>query len=141
MTIFYLKPNKGQIEWSNRQAIFEYLMEQDGKELFCNIGKIKGVRSLPQNSLYWKYLEIISDETGNNTDDLHRLFKGLFLPKKTIMFKGKDYLMSGSTTNLSKGDMTLYLDKICAETNIPIPNEKDIAIAYPVSDDSNNPIF
>ena len=141
MAIFYFKPVKGLMEWTNKRDLYDFLLENEGKECYANIGKIKGVRSLPQNSFYWLYLEIISKETGNNVDDLHRLFKGLFLPKKTVVFKGKEYLMSGSTTELSKGDMSMYMDRICAETSIPIPDRQTASIAYPVSDSSNTPTF
>ena len=141
MTIFYFKSKGGLIEWTNKSDLFQFLIDNEGIEMFANMGKVKGVRSLNQNSLYWKYLEIISAETGNNVDDLHRLFKGLFLPKKIVVFKGKEYLMSGSTIELSKGDMSMYMERINAECGVPIPDMQTASIAYPVSDSSNSPTF
>ena len=126
--LFYFKPNKGIIEWTNRRALFDYLLKNDGKELYAVMDKVKSVRSLSQNALMWSYLEIIARETGNVADDLHRIFKGLFLPKKTVKLKGKEYTMSGSTTELSKGDMTMYLDQIAALTVVPIPDPKEMAM-------------
>jgi hypothetical protein len=120
----YFKPNKGIIEWTNKRALFDYLLANDGVNMYATIDKVKNVRSLDQNAFMWVYLEIIAQETGNIADDLHRLFKGLFLPKKTIKVRGKSYTMSGSTTDLSKGEMTMYLDQICALTNVPIPDPK-----------------
>ena len=43
--------------------------------------------------------------------------------------------MSGSTTELNKGEFGLYLDKICAESCVPIPDTKllamDSKVEYP----------
>jgi hypothetical protein len=141
--ILFFTPKFGLIEWSNKKALYEFLLANEGKEMYAKIDKVKSVRSLDQNSFYWRYLEIIATETGNNADDLHRIFKGLFLPKRKTTFKGKDYMMSGSTTELSKTEMGEYLDKICALTNVPIPDPKLVAmdnkIEYPR--DSNETKF
>lgn len=120
--IFYLKPSKGLMQWSNLGALHKYLLENDGKELYANFDKVKGVRSLDQNALYWFYLGVIAKETGHYEDELHRLFKGLFLPKKEVEWKGKKYAMSGSTTKLNKIDFGEYLDRIASETGIPLPD-------------------
>ena len=139
--ILYFKPNKGLIDWSNRSELHNFLLDNDGKDCYAKMDKVKGVRSLDQNSLYWLYLDVIAKETGNTVDDLHRLFKGLFLPKKEVTFKGKKYMMSGSTTKLTKAEMGEYLDKICAETNIPIPDKQTASIVLDYPENNMEPKF
>ena len=71
---------------------------------------------------------MIEKETGNNAHDLHEYFKRTLLPPvfKTVL--GKEFKVPASTTDLSKGDFTVYLDKIAALTNVPLPDP--IAAGY-----------
>ena len=122
--VFYFKAKHGIIEWSNKGALHAYLLDHEGINMFANMDKVKSIRSLDQNAYMWFYLEVIARETGNIADDLHRLFKGLFLPKRCITLRGKEYTLAGSTTELSKGEMSVYLDKISAHTGVPLPDPK-----------------
>lgn len=85
---------------------------------------VKPYRTLAQNRLYRAYLEIISQTHGGEPDDLHEFFKERFLPKKTVNIKGHKYLIVGSTTELTKLEFTEYMDKICALTEVPIPDPR-----------------
>jgi len=90
-------------------------------------------RTLPQNSLYWAYLHIISRETGNDIEDLHYSFRFSFLEPQLVEvtdFNTSKRTMVAelrSTTTLSKQEFTDYLERICAETGIPIPNAEEIS--------------
>jgi uncharacterized protein YbcI len=86
--------------------------------------EIKQVRSLKSNSLYWVYLGIIESETGNEVDDLHKLFKKKFLPWKIKEVYGEKLLKLTSTTELSTDEFSEYMLKIERETGIPIPDPK-----------------
>lgn len=83
-------------------------------------------RTNTQNNFYWLYLSVIERETGNNQNDLHEFFKRQFLPpqKITVTINGQEMerMIPASTTKLSKNDFGDYLDKICALTNVPIPD-------------------
>lgn len=94
----------------------------EGEKLVMEIDKRKKHRSLSQNAYYWLYLEIIENETGNLADDLHEYFKRKFLKptEKTIM--GETIKLPSSTADLDKHDFGEYLDKICAMTNVPLPD-------------------
>jgi hypothetical protein len=39
----------------------------------------KSKRSLEQNALYWRWLEVISEQTGYSVDELHNRFKRLYM--------------------------------------------------------------
>jgi hypothetical protein len=124
--IFYGKIKDFAFHPDNQRLWLTHLESIDGKKVYIDLNLEKAKRSLDQNAFMWVYLEIIANETGNIADDLHRIFKGLFLPKKSVVLNGKTYMMSGSTTDLTKAEMGEYLDQICALTGIPIPNQANI---------------
>jgi len=99
-----------------------WAQDHDGARLI--IEEEKPVRSLSQNSYYWVYLGVIADETGDNAEDLHEFFKRKLLPPVFKTIQGEEIKLPRSTTDLSKGEFTEYLDKICALTNIPLPDPK-----------------
>lgn len=131
--IFLGKIENGEFQWNDAQFLY-YLSEHEGKSVKLVIEDKK--RTLPQNSLYWAYLHIISRETGNDIEDLHYSFRFSFLEPQLIEvsdFKNGGRTMVAelrSTTSLSKQEFTDYLERICAETGIPIPNAEEISSYY-----------
>lgn len=123
----------GAIEWGDYNPLYN-LSEYEGKSVKLVIEDKK--RTLPQNSLYWAYLHIISRETGNDIEDLHYSFRFSFLEPQLV--EVSDFNKGGrtmvaelrSTTSLSKQEFTDYLERICAETGIPIPNAEEISSYY-----------
>lgn len=79
-------------------------------------------RSGSQNNFYWAYLKLIEDDTGNDSNTLHEIFKRMFLPPRYVKYKGKEIKLPATTTSLNKSDFGAYLDKICMETNVPLPD-------------------
>ncbi len=136
MSIFYFTAKDLQLKPDNARNWLTFLEQNDGKKLVGNFGLDKAKRSLDQNALYHLYLDVIAAESGHEHEELHRIFKGLFLPKKKVILKGKEYILAGSTTDLNKPAFSDYMDKICSETSIPIPEEKRASevIDYPVED-------
>lgn len=121
------------IEWAWHDELEYYTQDINnvGKKVRLVIEDKK--RTLPQNSLYWAYLHIISRETGNDIQDLHYSFRFSFLEPQLV--EVSDFKKGGrtmvaelrSTTSLSKQEFTDYLERICAETGIPIPNAEEIS--------------
>lgn len=108
---------------THRATFHDDLKEHVGKTY--RIERVMPTRSLSQNALYWFYLGVIESETGNNADDLHQYFKRTLLKPKIINVMGKEIRVPCSTTELSKLEFGEYMEKICAETNVPIPDPKD----------------
>lgn len=86
-------------------------------------------RSLPQNSLLWLWLTCIEQETGNNRDELHEVFKRKFIiPDRVMGPFGVEY-DSYSTAGLSTIQFKDYLDKIqvfaSTELSITLPDPED----------------
>jgi len=112
----------GSLDLTPQQKIS--LSRFSGKKAIIEIPK--KTRTGAQNRYYWFYLGIIEAETGNTASDLHETFKRTLLPPRfittTIKGKEQEIKIPASTTKLSKIDMGDYLEKICAETNVPIPD-------------------
>jgi hypothetical protein len=105
----------------------EFCKKYEGETV--RIDKPEKKRTLSQNNFYWFYLGVIAKETGNEPEDLHIFFRQKLLPRRFIKIKGKkgsyeieDYK---STTKLTKLEMGEYLEKICAITEVPLPNPVD----------------
>lgn len=122
--MFKAKIKDGKLSLGHsKQTFLEYLSFNEGKTLI--IAPEKKGRSNSQNAYYWVYLGIIEKETGENANDLHEYFKRKLLPPVFKKIRGEDIKLPRSTTKLNKVDFGEYLDKICAMTNVPLPNPED----------------
>jgi len=105
-----------------------FLKECPDQDKIIGIEIVKGKRSVDQNKLYWKYLTIISEQTGNSINSLHQCFKREFLPPRFNQIMIKDRIFQhktpGSTTQLNKKEFIDYIDAIASLTDIPIPNSE-----------------
>lgn len=98
----------------------EWAEANEGKTVTIDLEK--QTRSSSQIRFYWLYLGIIERETGQNADDVHEWAKRKFLPPRFITVNKEEIKIPGSTSGLDKLDFSNYMDKICAATNIPIPD-------------------
>lgn len=134
--LFYGKCIDLTFKPDNQRTWLDFLEKNDGKKVVVEITDDKPKRSLDQNALYWVYLGVIEQETGNLATDLHELFKRKFLPPIPKKILGVDFKLPASTTELSKASFGEYLDKISAFTEIAIPQQVQeflIEVAYPVN--------
>ena len=85
-------------------------------------------RSLSQNGLYWRWVEIISNDTGNDVDAIHDYLKGKFLTPKEMEIAGEKF-MCRSTRKLDTKTMSEYMDRCYSWAGsdlgifLPIPEE------------------
>lgn len=123
MTTFLFKAKKGLPDFGSpyNEARFRQALKENEGKIF-RIEQEVSTRTLSQNKLYWKYLELIEMETGNNANNLHELFRRTLLKPKVIKVLGREIVIPRSTTELKKYEFADYLDRISAETNIPIPD-------------------
>lgn len=114
---------------TQRALYVQDLKENVGKKY--KIERIIPVRSLSQNAMYWAYLGTIEKETGNLVNDLHEYFKRTLLHPKFINVMGKEIKIPASTTDLTKVQFGEYLDKISAESGVPLPTREELeAMGY-----------
>lgn len=105
--------------------VVAFIRNQKGKMLLI-LKEKKEKRSLKQNAYYWAYLQIISQETGNEVDDLHEYFKRIHLPAKEITVLRRTIKIPSSTTGLSKGQFCEYIKRIEVETGVLAPDPDDL---------------
>jgi hypothetical protein len=114
----------------DRNMVIAYIKRLEvGKKLYTvEVLQKNPNRTISQNSLYWLFLTCIEEETGNNRDDLHDIFKYKFiLPKEVNIFGEK--IMKWTTTDKDTLQFKQYLDKIqifaSTELSITLPNPED----------------
>ena len=123
---FYGRKTKGKVEYKNPLKVREYVDTlKEGQEVCIEIKIKRNFRSVSQNSLYWFWLGVISDDTGFTSEELHSTFKAMFLTDRS-----RKIPIVRSTTALDTGEFTIYLDKIlqvCREKlEIELPSPEDI---------------
>lgn len=124
--VFIFKAVNGTIDFqsdANRARFKDALKKYEGKEFRIELLKMN--RSVNQLRYYWSYIEIISRETGDDANSLHEFFKMTLLPPKLVKVMRREVKMVTSTSELSKQAMSDYMDRICALTNVPLPNILD----------------
>lgn len=107
--------------WHRPVELRQRIKDLEGQEIEVVLEKRGSIRTTQANKFYWHYLRVIEQETGNDANECHELFKRLFLPPRFISPFGKEIKIPASTTKLSKEEFSNYLDKICAHTGVPIP--------------------
>jgi len=96
--------------------------KKDGK-YSIEIKKVRQIRSLSQNALYWKWLDIIGNSLGYDADELHTTFKSMFLTDRSQKLP-----LVRSTAKLNKNQFSAYLGKIereAAQLGIVLPQPED----------------
>lgn len=90
-----------------------------------SVSEWKDSRSLNQNALYWKWLQIIGDDLGYHKDELHEEFIEAFSDIYTIKgLDGKPKQKRVRTSKMNVQQMSTYMDRIqqfAAEQNITLP--------------------
>ena len=118
----------GKCKFSDAQLanVRAFLAKLDGKAVTIEWSKPRNTRSLRQNAYYWGVvLTIIGEETGNTADDLHTVYKEMFLTPKFITLGKKEIELRRTTTDLTTAEFGQYLERIIAhaatELGISIP--------------------
>lgn len=72
----------------------------------------KTKRSLDQNALYWLRLAEIGSVLGYGADEMHEVFKAMFLEPVTVDLLTEQRTVAGSTRTLHVREFGEYLDKV-----------------------------
>lgn len=97
---------------------------------FCpKCGYVFNQRSNNQNRYCWGVVvKIISDETGNDANDVYEFLK-LKFNQKSVTIKGQEHVIGGSLAALSKPEFEIAMERVRAWALmeygivIPLPNE------------------
>ena len=109
-----------------------WIADLNGKRVRVIVEQETYKRTDPQNKYYWGVVvELLSQELGYETEEVHNLLKSMFL-KRRVILKGKEYISIGSTAKLSTSQFTDYIEKIkrfsSLELSIIIPESENVAI-------------
>ena len=128
--IFKGKVKNGKLLLDTPDLFQKVIYGLEGKDIEVTIQKLRKKRSLNQNSWYWGVaIELISDHTGLEPEEVHDFLKDKFLKDKEIVIGGEKRMVTPSSTRLSTAGFTKYmeviqrwaLDKL--DINIPSPGE------------------
>lgn len=87
---------------------------EEGEEVEATLMRIKDIRNLPQNRLYWRILTTISDEYGDvniGKYKWHEYFKNKYLCHTEVIL-GEEIMVCQSTADLTKKAFSEYIQKI-----------------------------
>ncbi len=121
--VFLATARNGGLHFGSNLAVArlkEWLRSNEGKQL--RIEPVIPVRTRSQHNYYWVYLGVISQETGHTPEELHQWAKTKFLPHRFATVMGEKVELEPTTKTLSKLEFGEYLERICAETGVPLPD-------------------
>jgi acylphosphatase len=121
--VFLARITNGRLDFASELSLArfrEWCKQNEGAAL--RIEQVKPIRTRSQNNFYWVYLGVISQETGHTVQELHQWAKKKFLPPKLVKVFGVETEMLPSTTELSKLEFGEFLERICAETGVALPD-------------------
>jgi hypothetical protein len=126
--IFFGKAEQGKLVLDRPDRFKEYLLTLEKKEIEVIVGIIKKPRSKKENRYYWGVvINLLSETTGYNEDEMHDALKMLFLKDET-----REIPTLRSTTLLTTVEFEEYLSKIRTWASqilhcyIPEPNEVEV---------------
>ena len=88
--------------------------------------------SQSQRGLYFMWVGIIADETGNDKDFLHDIFERKYLTPKVREFQGEEHLVY-TIVGLPPDEMSAYMSRVQAFAGaelgimLPLPEEQHLA--------------
>jgi hypothetical protein len=110
---------KMQISESERINMAKYIQTLKNGRIWIKLAPYNKRRTIDQNKLYWVWLTLLEEETGQPKEDIHAYFKKQFL-SRVATINGKKETLIGSTTELSTKEFTEYLEKVANMAALPM---------------------
>ena len=115
-----------------RAAVTAYIERlPQGKTYDVTVTLRRERRTVPQNALYWLWIQCIATETGGDKEQIHTELKVMFAPRRHVRGIYDDVPVPVSTTALDTAQMTQYLEAVqtfaAAEMGIVLPTPEDKA--------------
>lgn len=89
----------------------------EGEEVEIRIRVRSNNRSNEQNSLYWKWIEILSNDLGYTKTELHELIKYKFLKRESKNKDGESTVVIKSTSTLTIKEFNDFMNDILYWSN------------------------
>tara|TARA_R100001443_G_scaffold23670_2_gene35889 strand:+ start:17375 stop:17758 length:384 start_codon:yes stop_codon:yes gene_type:complete len=107
----------GKLILNNERRFNDNLNIFEGEEIEIRIKVRTNNRSNEQNSLYWKWINIMSEEIGFTKEEMHELVKYKFLKRTSINNNGIEEVKLKSTTTLTVKEFTKLMDDVLYWSN------------------------
>ena len=104
---------------------------ESGRKWYVEIKKERIRRSLSQNGLMWRWIDIAASDLGYDKNDLHEVLKvACDCPAEKIVVDGKEYEVR-SLSRLDTAEMANYMDRVFRKLSdmgirLPLPEEAHI---------------
>ena len=107
----------GKLILNNRHQYNQQLIELEGKEVVIKIIERGNRRTNDQNSLFWKWIEIISNETGYTKEETKELISYKFLRRERVDMEGYTEMYLKGTSTLSKKEFNEFMNQVSFWSN------------------------
>ena len=107
----------GKLTLNNNRLFKDGLKEFDGKEVEIRIRERSNSRSKEQNSLYWQWINILSNEIGFTKMEMHELIKYKFLKRNIVNDDGGEEIIIKSTTTLTVKEFNQLMNDLLYWSN------------------------
>ena len=108
---------KGNLKLNNKEQFQEQLLQFEGKEVVIKITERNNNRTKDQNSLFWKWVEIISNETGYTKEETKELISYKFLQRERVDAEGYTETYLRGTSTLSKKEFNEFMNEVSFWSN------------------------
>ena len=108
---------KGNLILNNKQQFKDQLVELEGKEVVIKITERNNNRTKDQNSLFWKWVEIISNETGYTKEETKELISYKFLKRERVDEEGYTETYLRGTSTLNKKEFNNFMNELSFWSN------------------------
>jgi hypothetical protein len=103
-----------------KMRLQEHLKANEGK--MYRIEFREPTRSLSQNNYFHLYRDIVARETGNDLETLKEHWIHQHAPRILVPFNGKMVYRPKRTHEMTKLEMSEFLDKCSADCEVPLPD-------------------
>ena len=105
------KIKKGKLILNNKDKFNLELKQFEGKDIIIKIEERSPNRSKEQNSLWWKWMDLIGMEVGYTKEETHQLMKYRFLKRSVVNIDGyEETIIKGTSTLTHKEFSALMKD-------------------------------
>ena len=102
---------------NNKQQFQDQLVEFEGKDVVIKITERNNNRTKDQNSLFWKWIEIISNHTGYTKEETKELISYKFLQRERVDAEGYTETYLRGTSTLSKKEFNEFMNEVSYWSN------------------------
>ena len=103
---------KGKLTLNNKQLFNDQLKQYEGKQVVIKIVERNNNRTKDQNSLFWKWIDIISKETGYTKEETKELISYKFLRRERQNEEGFTEVYLKGTSTLTKKEFNDLMNNI-----------------------------